>query len=98
MGNVPAQLATDVEAIDERDTHAVEKACKDCRLVPEDDQSDDELFIDAATKRNEGVSAHIMYVKALCLRDVRNYLDSLKAYAKVMKQETDFGDYEKLIV
>lgn len=98
MGNVTAEVANQIEAIDERDPVAVEKACREYNLCLEDDQEDDELYIDEATKRNDGVSSHIMYVKALCHREVRNYADSLLSYAKVMKTELEFGDYERLVV
>lgn len=67
-------------------------------LCPEDDDAEDELFIDAATKRNDGVSTHIMYVKALCYRNVNNQEGALLAYARVCKQEDEIGDYEKHIV
>jgi tetratricopeptide (TPR) repeat protein len=66
-------------------------------LCPEDDDSQDELYIDPATKKNEGVSTHIMYVRALCHREVKNYKMSLESYAKVMKREHEISDYEKMI-
>jgi hypothetical protein len=66
-------------------------------LCPEDDDSQDELFIDAATKKNDGVSTHIMYVRALCHREVKNYRMALESYAKVMKRENEISDYEKMI-
>ena len=56
-------------------------------LCPEDNDSQDELYIDEATKKNDGVSTHIMYVRALCHREVKNYRLALESYAKVMKRE-----------
>ena len=38
-----------------------------------------------------------MYVRALCHREVAGYAMSLQSYAKVMKQEHEIGDYEKMI-
>ena len=67
-------------------------------MCPEDDMPEDELYIDEATKRNEGVSTHIMYVKALCYRQVKNNKGALVSYARVMKQEDEISDYEKNIV
>ena len=63
----------------------------------EDDDENDELYIDECTKRNDGVSTHIMYVHALCLREVKNYKGSLQSYAKVMKRQHEIGDYEKMV-
>jgi len=63
----------------------------------EDEDSQDELYIDQATKRNHGVSTHIMYVRALCHREVQNYKVALESYARVMKRENELSDYEKMI-
>ena len=63
----------------------------------EDDDQNDELYIDEATKKNDGVSTHIMYVHSLCQREVKNYKGSLLSYAKVMKRQSEIGDYEKMI-
>ena len=38
-----------------------------------------------------------MYVRALCHREVGHYAMALASYAKVMKQEHEIGDYEKMI-
>ena len=66
-------------------------------LCPEDNDSQDELYIDESTKKNDGVSTHIMYVRALCHREVKNYRLALQSYAKVMKREHEISDYEKMI-
>jgi len=68
-------------------------------MLASDDEEDsqDELYIDASTKRNEGVSTHIMYVRALCHREIKQYKIALDSYAKVMKRENELGDYEKMI-
>ena len=63
----------------------------------EDDDPNHELYIDAETKKLGGISTHIMYVTALCYRNVKNYDVSLQSYAKVMKTENQIGDYEKMI-
>lgn len=76
----------------EKETKRIEKI-----HVPEDDDPQDELYIDPATKRNEGVSTHIMYVRALCHREVKNYNTALESYARVMKREDEISDYEKMI-
>ncbi len=56
-------------------------------ICPEDDDSSDEFYIDPATKRNDGVSTYIMYVKALSYREVKNYKVALESYQKVMKSQ-----------
>jgi hypothetical protein len=66
-------------------------------LCPENDDPTDELFIDEATKRNEGVSTHIMYVRALCHREVKDYKTALESYARVMLQQSEICNYEKMI-
>lgn len=66
-------------------------------LCPEDDDPTDELYIDEATKRNDGVSTHIMYVRALCHREVNNFKTALESYAKVMLLQNNIGLYEKMI-
>ena len=66
-------------------------------VYSEDEDENDELYIDPGTKQNNGVSTHIMYVHALCFREVQNYHESLKSYAKIMKLESQIGDYEKMI-
>lgn len=47
---------------------------------------DDDLYIDEATKKNNGVSTHIMYVRALCHREIDDHRVALESYAKVMKR------------
>lgn len=66
-------------------------------LCPEDDDSQDEFYIDPATQKNGGVSTHIMYVRALCHREIKAYRVALESYAKVMKREAEICDYEKMI-
>ena len=63
----------------------------------EDEDSSDELYIDPATRRNGGVSTHIMYVRALCHREIKNYRVALESYARVMKRENEIADYERMI-
>ena len=63
----------------------------------EDEDSQDELYIDPSTKKNGGVSTHIMYVRALCHREIKQYKVALDSYAKVMKRENEISDYEKMI-
>ena len=43
----------------------------------EDEDENDELYIDEATRRNNGVATHIMYVHALCYREIKEYNTSL---------------------
>lgn len=52
----------------------------------EDDDPEDELYIDEGTKKNNGVSMHIMYVHALSYRMIQRYDMALQSYAKVMKR------------
>lgn len=66
-------------------------------LCPEDDDSQDEFYIDPVTQKNGGVSTHIMYVRALCHREIKAYRVALESYAKVMKRESEICDYEKKI-
>ena len=66
-------------------------------LCPENDDPTDELFIDEATKRNDGVSTHIMYVRALCHREVKDYKTALESYARVMLRQNEICNYEKMI-
>jgi len=42
-------------------------------MLASDDEEDsqDELYIDPSTKKNGGVSTHIMYVRALCHREIK---------------------------
>jgi len=54
----------------------------------EDEDENDELYIDPATKINHGVSTHIMYVHALCYREIKKFKVSLESYAKVMKTQS----------
>jgi hypothetical protein len=66
-------------------------------VYSEDEDENDELYIDAATRANDGVSTHIMYVHALCYRENKEYGIALSSYAKVMKRQHQIGDYEKMI-
>ena len=63
----------------------------------EDDEGNDDLKIDPSTEKNGGVSTHIMYVRALCHREIKQYKIALDSYAKVMKRENELNDYEKMI-
>ena len=66
-------------------------------LESDDEDENDELKIDASTEKNGGVSTHIMYVRALCHREIKQYKIALDSYAKVMKRENELNDYEKMI-
>ena len=66
-------------------------------LCPEDDDPTNELYIDEATKKNDGVSTHIMYVRALCHREVKDYKTALESYARVMLRQAEISKYEKMI-
>lgn len=58
------------ELISEKDQRKLKQDSDD---DDEDYTSADELYIDPATKKNNGVSTHVMYVRALCNREVKDY-------------------------
>lgn len=85
MGNGKTQQALEIDAVLKKSPEGYEKACHDMGLCEEFNKEEHELYIDSATKRNDGVSTHIMYVKALCHRMVKDHRKALIAYARVMK-------------
>ena len=60
----------------------------------EDEEGNEDLNIDPSTEKNGGVSTHIMYVRALCHREIKQYKIALDSYAKVMKRENELNQYE----
>jgi hypothetical protein len=63
----------------------------------QDNDSDDSLYIDEATAKNEGVSPHILYVHALCNREIKDYSRCLNSYLKIMIHPENLNLYEKVI-
>ena len=47
--------------------------------------------------RLNGISIHVMYVRALCYKNIGDYREALISYAKVMKTESEIQDYEKML-